>query len=218
MEVFLVGVLLVATGLLVATAGYPLFRLMLPIMGFFAGFSIGFSVIQAAVGANAFSFVAAFLTALVMGMVFAVLSYTYYTLGVLLVAASFMAGVFAYFGQAIGLREDGFIIGLLAIAGGVIGVITVLRYGLQHDFIVVLTAMFGIGMIFAGAFLMFGDLTLSELHRDGVAQSIAGVVSSSWIWLIAWIGGTVLAAQTQIIMIARAIFGDQFVIEATKKK
>ena len=90
-------------------------------------------MVQAVTGANAFSFVAAFLTALITGLVVAALSYAYYTLGVLVIVASLLAGAFAYFGQAIGLREDGFIVGLLAITGGIIGVITVLRYGLQHD-------------------------------------------------------------------------------------
>jgi len=195
MEVFFVGVLLVVVGLMVATSGYPLFRVMLPLMGFFAGFGLGFSMVQAVTGANAFSFVAAFLTALITGLVVAALSYAYYTLGVLVIVASLLAGAFAYFGQAIGLREDGFIMGLLA-----------------------MTAMFGVGMIFVGAFLLFGDFTLNDLHKDGIMQSISNVVTSSWIWLVAWIGGTVIAMQAQVIMIARAVFGDQYVIEATKKK
>ena len=218
MEVFFVGVLLVVVGLMVATSGYPLFRVMLPLMGFFAGFGLGFSMVQAVTGANAFSFVAAFLTALITGLVVAALSYAYYTLGVLVIVASLLAGAFAYFGQAIGLREDGFIVGLLAITGGIIGVITVLRYGLQHDFIVAMTSMFGIGLVFVGTFLLFGDFTLNDLHKDGIMQSISNVVTSSWIWLVAWIGGTVIAMQAQVIMIARAVFGDQYVIEATKKK
>lgn len=217
MEVLFVGVLLVAFGLLVATSGYPLFRLMLPLMGFFAGFGLGFSMIQAVAGANAFSFIAAFLTALITGLVVAALSYAYYTLGILLVAASLLAGAFAYLGQAVGLTQDGLVVGLLSVTGGIIGIITVLRYGLQHDFIVVLTSMFGVGMVFVGAFLMLGDFTMADLHRDGVTQSIAAVVSSSWVWLIAWIGGTVVASQVQLTMIARAVFGDQFIIEESKK-
>ena len=81
-----------------------------------------------------------------------------------------------------------------------------------------MTSMFGIGLVFVGTFLLFGDFTLNDLHKDGIMQSISNVVTSSWIWLVAWIGGTVIAMQAQVIMIARAVFGDQYVIEATKKK
>lgn len=218
MESFIIGLLLIITGFTIATSGYPMFRIMLPIMGFIAGFGLGFSMVQAVTGANAFAFIAALLTALMTGLIFAALSYFYYVLGILLVAASLFSGVFAYLGQVVGLRQDGFVVGLLALTGGVIGVITVLKYGLQHDFIVVLTSMFGVGTLFVGAFLIFGDFTLADLHKDGITQSISKVVSSSWVWIIAWLAGTIIAVQSQIILIARAVFGEQFVIEATKKK
>lgn len=218
MGVFLIGILLIVGGLLIASAGYPLFRIMLPLMGFFAGFGLGYSMIQATTGSGVFSFLAAVLTALVLGLVLAVLSYMYYALGVLLITASFMAGIFAYFGQVIGLRNEGFIVGLLSLTGSIVGVMVFLRYRIQHAFIVVLTSMFGVGLIFAGAFLMVGNLSLNDIYANGLARSISTVVSSSWIWLIAWIGGTVLAAQSQFIMVARAVFGDQFALETSKKK
>jgi len=218
MDVFLVGTLLILIGLVIAFAGYPLFRILLPVMGFFAGFGLGFSMIQAVAGSNVLSFAVALLTAIVTGIVIAALSYAYYTVGILLVAASLMAGVFAYLGQAVGLRENGFVVGLLSITGAIIGIMTVLKYGLHHDFIVVISSMFGVGMIFVGVFLMFGDYNLADLSRNGISQSIGSLVTSSWLWLIAWIGGVVIALQAQMIMIARAVFGDQFVIEETKKK
>lgn len=87
-----------------------------------------------------------------------------------------------------------------------------LRYGLQHDLIVAMTAMFGVGMIFA-AFLLFGDFTLNDLHKDGIMQSISNVVTSSWIWLVAWDRRTVdRNASTGDLRMARAVFGDQYVI------
>lgn len=217
MEVILVSIILIILGLTIAISGYSLFRIMLPVMGFIAGFSLGFTMIQALAGSNAFSFVAALLTAFLFGIVMAGLSYVYYTLGVMLIMSSLTAGLFAYLGEAVGLRENGFVVGLLGITGAVVGIITVLRYKLQHDLIVALTAMFGVGMILVGAFLIVGDFTLGDLHNDGIARSITSVVSSSWIWIIVWLAGTVIAMQTQIIMIAKAIFGDQFVLETSKK-
>lgn len=217
METIIVGILLLAVGLASAFAGYALFRIILPFLGFFAGFSIGFAAVQGLFGANVWSFVAALLTALLIGGLLALLSYFYYTVGVMILAGSLLAGAFAYLGQAVGLSEDGFVLSLLTLTGAIIGGILVLKYGLQHGFIVYLTAMFGVGLLLIGTFLLAGGLTLGDLHEIGLVNAIRDTVSSSWLWLIVWVGGTVFAASLQAALIARAIFGDQYVIEETRK-
>lgn len=217
METLLVGAFLVIFGLISAFAGYGLFRILLPLMGFFAGFSVGFSGVQSLFGANVWSFVASLFTALVVGLLFAALSYFYYTIGVMIVAGAMFAGALAFLGQAIGLSEDGFVMFLLALTGVIIGGILVVRYGLQHLFIVYLTAMFGIGLLLVSAYLLIGDLTVSELHETGILQTIDDTVSKSWLWLFVWLSGTVLAAAVQMAMISQAMFGDRFILEEKNK-
>lgn len=217
MEAFIIGFLLVIFGFLIATAGYVLFRIALPIMGFITGFGIGFSAIQAFFGANVWSFVVATMTALILGLVVGALAYAYFTIGVVLVAASLLSGAFAFLGQAIGLREEGFIVFLLALAGAVVGTITVLRYGLQHNFIIVLTSLYGVGLMFVGLFMIVGGVSVYDLNQTGIVQSISDVVKSSWVWILAWIGGSIIAMQSQIVMIAKAVFGEQYVIKETSK-
>lgn len=212
MDVILVAILLIVVGLIACVSGYLLFRLLLPIIAFMVGFGVGFSGIQAIFGSNIWSFAAALLTAILIGVIFSAVSYFYYTVGVMVLSASIFAGLFAFFGQAIGLRDEGFIIALLSFTGAIIGGLTVLRYGLQHSFIVVLTSLFGTACLLVSLFLLVGSVSLSELHRNGILATVNQVVDNSWLWFFVLVTGTVLSSEVQRALIAQAVLDDTYVI------
>lgn len=218
METIIVVVGLLVVGLAAAFSGYPLFRILLPILGFLTGFSLAFSAIQGAFGPGVWSALVAIIPALVLGLILAAISYLYFAIGVIILGASLVAAAFAYIGQAVGLREDGFLVLLLTIAGAIIGGIVVATKGLQDDLVIYVTAIAGTGLVLLAVFLTFGNVSLSDLYNNGILRSIGSAVDSSWIWLFAWIGGAAVAVSAQRRVIAEAYFGSQFSVPEDKIK
>ena len=86
-EGLLVGLLALAIGLAFAFYGFKLFLILLPIWGFFAGFLIGAELISSLLGGADAGFLATvtgWVVGFILGLVFAVLSYLYYWVAVIL--------------------------------------------------------------------------------------------------------------------------------------
>lgn len=216
METLFVATILIIVGVLAALGGHLLFRILLPIVGFFFGYGIGFVGLQTLFGVGFVSTTLAIITGLVLGLVLAALSYFYYFLAIVVLGASLLASAFAFFGQAIGLSENGFLVFLLALTGAIIGGTVIVRARLDAALIVYLTAFIGVGMVFIGLALLVGGLTMEELNRDGILQSIRDTVGSSFIWLMAWFGGSIVAALFQQSTINSGMMSDTFTVDVTK--
>jgi predicted outer membrane lipoprotein len=217
METLLVAAVLIVFGLAAALNGYLLFRVLLPIMGFLLGYGIGFAGLQAALGTGFASTTIAVLVGLFVGAVLAALSYFYFTIAVTVFGASIVAGAFAFLGQAIGLREEGFLVFLLALSGAIIGGLVVLRAALQDRLVVYLSAFLGVGLVLVGVMLGAGDLTMAELNEAGILATIRDTVDTSFIWLFAWIGGSLMASLVQFAIIQANVWPENLNYEPTKK-
>lgn len=213
LETLIVALLLLAVGAVSIFGGYVLFRLLLPVIAFVTGFGVGFSGIQALFGDNIWSYASAFITAIVVGALFAVLSYFYYTVGVMIIMASLVSGLFAFLGEAVGLNSNGLIVALLSLTGAIVGGLFVLRTGLQHSLIVTLTALFGVSAIMVGLALLVGGVSMPELYKNGVLGSIDKIIDSSWLWLFVLVGATLLASAVQRAVIVRGALGNSYTIE-----
>jgi hypothetical protein len=197
METLLVAALLIIVGIVATLNGYQMFRILLPIMGFLVGYGIGFSGLQAFLGAGVASTTVAILTGVLMGLLLTAISYFYFTLAVVVFGASLVASIFTFLGQAIGLRENGFIVLMLGIAGAIIGAGIVLRHGLQNSLVMYVSAGLGTGLILIGVLLGVGDLSMAELNRTGILTTIGSTVDQSFVWLLVWVGGTIIGANSQ---------------------
>lgn len=87
-QVICIGVIGILFGLTALFAGYRLFLVLLPIWGFFAGFAIGAQALQALFGTGFLSELTSWIVGLVVGILFAVLSYLFYLVGVAILAGS----------------------------------------------------------------------------------------------------------------------------------
>ena len=83
------AILALIIGLLALFAGYRLFLLLLPIWGFFAGFAIGAQATVLLFGGGFLATVTSWIVGFVVGLIFAVLSYLIYIVGVALLSAAF---------------------------------------------------------------------------------------------------------------------------------
>ncbi len=217
-EEFMLGTIIVAVlfmivGGVAALAGYKLFRILLPILGLFAGFAVGFSGMQAVFGTGGVSFVLSVITALIVGLILALLSYAYFKIAIVVMAALVGAAVMATLAHAIGLNEDGFLTFMLSVAGAIIAGVLVAALSLEKDLVIIVSAMVGVALIFVGLFLLVSDLTLEELHDNGIRQSFKEVVDTHFVWMLAWLGGTLLSVVVQYRTALLEFYDDAYVLD-----
>jgi hypothetical protein len=193
---------LLAAGLLCATLGARLAKLLLPLFGLFAGVIIGFTGVQAVFGTGVLSTTVAVFVSFAVGILMAVLSYVFFDLAVTVLMGLVVANALAFLGIALGLRENGFVVFMLYVAGLVMGIKYALRNPTSEAFLIYLTSLLGVAMVLSSVFLISGDITLAQLADGGVLKTISDFTSQSFLWLLVWFGGALVMAQVQIASIA----------------
>lgn len=193
---------LLATGLLCATIGARLAKTLLPLFGLFAGVVIGFTGVQAVFGTGVLSTTVAVFVSFAVGVLMAVLSYVFFDLAVTVLMGLVVANALAFLGIALGLRENGFVVLMLYVAGLVMGIKYAFRNPTAEAFLIYLTSLLGVAMVLASVFLISGDITLTQLADGGVVKTVSDVTNQSFLWLLVWIGGAMVMAQVQIASIA----------------
>ena len=169
-------------GLAVAYGGYRLFLILLPIWGFFFGFGLGVQTLQAIFGVGFLSTISSWVVGLIVGLIFAVLSYLFYIVAVALLSGSFGYSVAVGILTAIGLNF-GLIVWLIGIVAGIALAVIVLALNIQKYAIIVITAVAGTGVIIFTILASVGGLTPAELARSPVLTAIQ---DSFW-WLVFFI-------------------------------
>jgi len=188
---------LIVFGALWAVIGLKLFRLLLPLVGLISGVIIGFNGVQALFGTGVVSTAVALMVAVIVGLLLAALSYLLYEVALVILAASIGASIFTYLGVAMGLQDNGFILFLLGLSGAILGLIVSMRSGFSVNFVMALTSIIGIGWIFAGVLLLVGNVSLDQLANEGAISAVINTVDHTFIWLFAWLGGTLVATSFQ---------------------
>lgn len=175
----IIGVIL---GLIICFAGYRFFLLLLPIWGFFAGFALGAGAMTAFFGDGFLATTTSWVVGFVVALVFAVLSYLFYAIGVAILAGSFGYALGTGLMYAIGFAP-GFIAAMVGIVVAVVVVGLTFYLNLQKWIIVVITALGGGAMLIGVTMMLFGGLTLEAFGNDGVVNAIM----ASPFWIIVWL-------------------------------
>lgn len=206
----LFSALLIVLGLISAFVGFKLFRILLPIIGLIAGIVVGFTGVQATFGSGFFSTTVAVIMAIIVGLIMALLSFFFIELALKILSIVIWASVFTFFGTVIGLQDAGFIMFLLGLAGGIIGLLVASMGNLTTGFVVILTSLVGSAYVFAGIMLLVGGTSIDQLTNTGVTKTIIETVDQSIIWLFAWLGASMFAASVQSANLRKEFFGDTF--------
>jgi hypothetical protein len=119
---------------------YRLFLILLPIWGFFFGLLLGANTVQWLFnGTGLLVNVTSWVVGLVVGAVFAVLSYLFFIAAVAIIAGSLGYFVSVYFLLWVGMKA-GFLLWLIGIVVGVILIFVTLQFNLQKWVIIITTA------------------------------------------------------------------------------
>lgn len=214
---------LLATGLILlggftALLGQRLFRVLLPIVGFVVGVMVGFGGVQGVFGKGAISLTIAILMALIVGVIMAVLSFAFYDLAVVVLMAMLGASAFTYLGVAIGLENNGLILFLLGLAGAVIGIILASGSALSVSLVFAATAFLGVALVLAGVMLIAGEVSVDQLHDNGIIATVIDTVDQSFLWFFVWLAGSIAALYGQMAIAANEFMTDAYEFSEKKGK
>lgn len=194
----LIGILLAVVGLTVAFSGLRVFFTMLPLVAFISGFFAGATLITNWLGDGFLSTATGWIVGLVVGVLFAAVSYLWWYAGALLAAgasgAMLLTGLFSLFGV-----DSGWVLTIVAIIGSVVFILLALVLNLPIYVVLVNTAILGAHGVVAGLLLIFNRVDSSELSW-GVARAI---VLENWFWWVVMIVVAVLGMASQMALINR---------------
>lgn len=193
----LTATVLIILGVIVALMGVKVFRLVLPVIGLIAGFTVGFSGVQAVFGTGGASLAVAVVTGLIISAVMAVLSFLYFETAVAVLTAVLLAEAMVLLGSALGLQGGGFVLTLMALAGAVIGLAIFSSVPVTSSLVITVTAFYGTAMLMAGTLLLVGEISLNQLHEEGILPVVRQTVGDQFIWLVAWLGTGLVSTNLQ---------------------
>ncbi|MCC6313539.1 MAG: DUF4203 domain-containing protein [Thermomicrobiales bacterium] len=198
MQEVLLGIVILVLGLGICFYGLQAFFVMLPIFGAIGGFFVGSVGIAALLGEGFLATVVGFAAGIIVGLLFAVLSYFWWYFGVLLSAGIVGAGLGTGLMSAIGLTA-GWWLWIVAVVVGVVFALIALALNLPVYLIIVETALGGAAAAVSGLLLLLHRITFADL---GFGPTWAAV-RLEWFWTVIWIVVAVLGMLYQLRTIDR---------------
>jgi len=165
--------------------GYRFFLVLLPVWSFMVGFWLGALAISIILSEGFLVSVMGLVVGFVVGLILAVLSYLFYSVGVLLLGASFGYWFAMTVLYAIGI-DPGFIAAVAGILTAIIFAVLTVLLDVKKHLIVVITALGGAGFFLLSAFLIFGVVKIPDLQA-GASPAMILIIQNSLFWLILWL-------------------------------
>ena len=185
----LIGLILVVLGLAVAFFGLRFWFVLLPVFGAIIGFFVGAKAIQSLFGEGFLSTATSWIVGIIVGIAFALLSWFIWYAGTIIQAGAVGAMLFSGVLHLIFSEPWGWVHFLVALAGAIIFAVGALVLALPIWIVIVNSGLGGTALAVAGAMVVFGTITLTELGNGNAIAVVdeVKVQNQSWFWLLAWI-------------------------------
>jgi hypothetical protein len=172
-------------GVVLLTNGYRWFRILLPFWAFFVGASFVTALVSGIFGQNFFSTAVACVPAVLLGLVFAVLSYVWWSVAVLFWAGSVGAALFSGLLSALGVNAW-LLLFFAGVIGAIVFVVLASRTELKKYLPIFLTACAGATMILSAVLLLFGR-PVEELNWGTFYGPLSSGASGSLLSILIWL-------------------------------
>ncbi len=192
-QIFCATLIALAFGVAVAFRGYRFFLVLLPILGFVIGFTLGAQTLQAIFDVGFLTTVTSWVVGFLLGLLFGVLSYLFYFVGVALLSFGLGYAIGAGFMGLIGF-DLGLVSWLVGMAAGVAMALVVIFFNVQKWVIVAITSFFGSAAIIGSLMLVLGKISIEDLGTNAVGTAI----EDSFLWLLFYLVLAVLGIASQI--------------------
>ena len=194
LENIVIGVIAIILGLIVAFAGYPLFRIILPFVGFVYGFQIGYAVFN--------GWLISLIVGLALALLLAILAYSVWSVAIGFAGAMLGAAIGSGIGASLGLW--GWLTTVIAI--GVAVLFFLLALAMKDPFVIISTAMSGAGMV------AFGAATLLPLLFGAPGEP-------RFLYWVVWLTVAVLGFGAQYALFSSAHrYGDMMTASAGPRR
>jgi len=194
-QIVFAALLQLLIGLALCFAGFRVFVLVLPIIGFFGGFVVTAQAILELFGGGFLATVSGWVFGFVVGVFAAVIAYFFYYGAVVVLAGVFgyelVTGFLAGLGVTSGVLL--FIVGLVVAVGLCILVVLL---NVPQLVVIALTALLGASMILTGVLLAVGRIPLASLEW-GV---VGAFIRDSWFWGLVFLAIAGFGAAVQILL------------------
>ncbi len=181
-QALLVGIIAIALGAGIMLLGYRLALILLPIWGFFAGFLLGAQLLQEFFGDGFLATTASWIVGVVLGLLFAVLSYLFWYVAVVILFASIGYWLGWGFMSLLGFSETGLVAVAVGLLLGAVFAVAAFVTGVPLAALVVITAVGGAHALIAGILVLIGTMPVEALG-DGLVRAII-TQNVGW-WLLA---------------------------------
>jgi hypothetical protein len=194
LEALCASIFALLLGLILLFVGYRFFLLLLPVVGFFAGFFIGASAISLLLGDAFLATLLGWVLGFVIGLIFALFSYLFYIVGVALVAgaAGYALGSGLIFAVSDNLQIVAFVAGIVL---AIIVAVLVLAFNVQKWLIIIITAFSGASGIFMSVLLLLNKVDITDVGNNPIRP----VWDDSPLWFLLWLALAVTGAVIQFL-------------------
>jgi Domain of unknown function (DUF4203) len=181
-QALLVGIIAIALGAAIMLLGYRLALILLPIWGFFAGFLLGAQLLQEFFGDGFLATTTSWIVGVILGLLFAVLSYLFWYVAVVILFASIGYWLGWGFMSLLGFSETGLVAVAVGLLLGAVFAVAAFVTGVPLAALVVITAVGGAHALIAGILVLLGTIPVEALG-EGLVRAII-LQNVGW-WLLA---------------------------------
>jgi hypothetical protein len=208
----ILGLFAILAGGAMLFAGQFVLRFALPIWGFFAGFAFGAGLFAEMADERFLGTVLGWVTGLVFGLIFAIFSYLYYAVAVILAMAAFGFAIGSGLVVALGIDWN-WIAVLVGLAfGAVLGLVAVVG-NMPMIVLAVASSLAGAVGVVAGLMLLVGSLDSADFTNGAFIDA----VRTSWVWyaLLIALALVGIVAQTRQRLIMRRTVREAWYVESS---
>jgi hypothetical protein len=185
----LIGLVIGIVGLAICFFGLRFWFILLPVFGAIIGFFIGARVVQDLFGTGFLSTGVSWIVGIVLGLLFAVLSWFVWYAGAIISAGAVGASLFSGILTAIFSNPWGVVAFVVAVVGAVVFAVGALVLNLPVYIVIVNSALGGASLAIAGLLTLMGRITTSELANGATVAVVdeSRFQGAGWLWVLLWI-------------------------------
>jgi len=194
-ELLAMGILMLVIGIALCFAGYRAFRALIAFWGFFAGFLLTIQAFGIDSGNNLLVSPLAWIIALIIGIVLAILAYQLYVAAVVILSASVGFWLGTGLMMAVGYSNHSLPALIVGIICAFFLASLTLSLNLAKILIILITSLSGASVIIAGILLFLREVSFN----DALSWNIVGsVIGGSQLWGYVWLALAIVGILVQL--------------------
>lgn len=185
----IIGLIIGIVGLAVAFFGLRFWFYLLPVFGAIIGFFLGARILQEWLGTGFLATGVSWIVGIVLGLIFALLSWFVWYAGAIIQAGAVGAMLFSGVVHAIFSNPWGWVAFIIAAIGAIIFALGALVLNLPIYIVIVNSAFGGAALAVAGLLTLLGRITTEELANGATVAVVdeSRFQGAGWLWVLVYI-------------------------------